>query len=412
MPSGKDTKPTADAAIVQTGSVGERWRASHAPRLEQLPGINPELPRLVERRHPPSHPTSTGQQGLWAYTVPWINSPYRIPSEEAETPLEMANASIYWQGMVKLNGTSLDVGVTLDDLQGGLSCEGRMDGPNLSSIMGNVWLDSATLAKQPMTEFKVSYRIKPQANRDSSTRLPPVAEFRDLTGKLYGGTIAGEARIILGEQPRYRVWLTAAGVKLEDVAKQNKMGSGELKGEAQGNVLLENLPDQRTGALTLTGRGQLDVPEGRLYNLPVLLDLVKVFKGQTPDGVAFEEAHMNFEIKGERINVTQLDLLGTAVSLGGSGTMDMKGEDVKFEFYTIWSQTLRRMLMTPIGEVTGAVSGGLFKIELTRVNGTLTPKAYVLPAITDPMRAVADRWRNRFGRTEPNTATTVRGSAR
>lgn len=415
VPSGKDPKPNPESAIVPAGALGERWRATSPQRFELLPGILPELPRLVERRQPPSHPTTTDHHGLWAYTIPWINPPYRKPGEDGETPLEMANASIYWQGLVKLNGTSLDVGVTLDDLQGGISCEGRIDGPNLNSIVGNVWLDSATLAKQPMTGFKVSYRIKPQTNRDGTkptVPLPPVAEFRDLTGKLYGGTIGGEARIILGEQPRYRVWLTAAGVKLEDVAKQNKMGSGELKGEAQGNLLLENVPDQRTGQLTLTGRGQLDVPEGRLYNLPVLLDLVKVLKGQSPDGVAFEEAHMNFELKGDRINVTQLDLLGTAVSLGGSGTMDMKGEDVKFEFYTIWSQTLRRMLMTPIGEVTGAVSGGLFKIELTRVNGTLTPKAYVLPAITDPMRAVAERWRNRFGRNEPNPATTVRGSAR
>jgi len=118
-----------------------------------------------------------------------------------------------------------------------------------------------------------------------------------------------------------------------------------------------------------------------------------------------------FEVLGDRLKVTQIDLLGSAVSLGGSGEMDLDGNDVNFEFYTIWSQTLRRWLATPFGDVAGLLSGGLFKIELTRVNGTLTPKAHMLPMVTEPARAVAERWRNRFDR-QPTTTPTVRGASR
>jgi len=96
------------------------------------------------------------------------------------------------------------------------------------------------------------------------------------------------------------------------------------------------------------------------------------------------------------------------VSLGGSGQLDLQGRDVHFEFYTIWSQTLRKWLTTPFGDVTGLLSGGLFKIELTRVDGELKPKAVMLPAVTDPMKAVAERWRNRFHREPP----TVRAAPR
>jgi hypothetical protein len=197
---------------------------------------------------------------------------------------------------------------------------------------------------------------------------------------------------------------------LEELARHHKMGAGELKGDAQGTVLLETNPDPKTGKMVLGGTGQVDVPQGRLYNLPVLLELVKVLKGQTPDGVAFEEAHASFDLKGDRVRVTQLDLLGAAVSLGGSGEVDFTGQDLRFEFYTIWSQTLRRWLSTPLGDVTGLLSGGLFKIELTRVNGEFVTKAHMLPAVTDPVRAVAERWRNRFGRETP--PPTVRGAAR
>ncbi len=90
--------------------------------------------------------------------------------------------------------------------------------------------------------------------------------------------------------------------------------------------------------------------------------------------------------------------------------MDFTGQDVRFEFYTIRSQTLRRWLSTPLGDVTGLLSGGLFKIELTRVNGELTPKALMLPAVTDPVRAMAERWRQRLGR--DGHPPTVRGSTR
>ena len=81
-----------------------------------------------------------------------------------------------------------------------------------------------------------------------------------------------------------------------------------------------------------------------MYNLPVLLDLMKVLKAQAPDKTAFEEAHASFRIHGDRVKVEQLDLIGKAVCLGGSGELDTSGEYVKFEFYTLVSQVLARLV--------------------------------------------------------------------
>ena len=54
--------------------------------------------------------------------------------------------------------------------------------------------------------------------------------------------------------------------------------------------------------------------------------LLKLLKLQTPDGTAFEEAHAAFDLRGDRVTVTQLDLIGAAVSLGGTGEMDFTGQ--------------------------------------------------------------------------------------
>lgn len=367
------------------------------------------LPSLAERRLPPNRPAVTASTGLLPYALPWHPTAEKVfPSSAADAP----SAVVYWNATLKLKGAAVELGVTCDDVYGAIASEGRFDGTDAVNVVGNAWFDRMTVAKQPVTDVKASYRVVPahaDPKRPGNT-TPAALVFRDIAGTAFGGTIGGQARVELNEQGKFQLWVNATGVKLEELAKHHRMAAGELKGDAQGTVLLETVPDPKTGKMVLSGSGQVDVPQGRLYNLPVLLELVKVLKGQTPDGVAFEEAHASFDLKGDRIRVTQLDLLGAAVSLGGTGEMDFTGQDVKFEFYTIWSQTLRRWLSTPLGDVTGLLSGGLFKIELTRVNGEFVTKAHMLPAVTDPVRAMAERWRNRFGRETP--PPTVRGAAR
>ncbi|MEO2088321.1 MAG: hypothetical protein ABGY75_02335, partial [Gemmataceae bacterium] len=371
-----------------------------------LPRLNTLQPWAF-RRPPPDKPLVVTAAGLEPFTRAWQ------PPPPPDRPSDLANAVIYWNATLRLTGGAFDTGAGWDDVYGSVASEGRFEGTHLGAVVGNLWFDRATVAGQPITGAKAAYRVRPQQPDPThpGRYLPPVAEFRDLAGTLFGGTVGGEALVTLADPVKYRLWLTASGVKLEDVARHRKLGSGELKGLAQADVLLENKLDPRSGRPVLTGTGRVDVPHGRLYNLPVLLELVKVLKGQTPDGVAFDEAHAAFEVLGDRLKVTQLDLLGSAVSLGGSGEMDVAGKDVNFEFYTIWSQTLRRWLATPFGDVAGLVSGGLFKIELTRVDGALTPKAVMLPAVTDPVRAVAERWRSRFAR-DPAPPPTVRGAPR
>src|SRR5206468_7290454 len=133
-------------------------------------------------------------------------------------------------------------------------------------------------------------------------------------GDLFHGVLGGECRVALTEPTRFDLWLTATDVQLDEVAKHYKLGSdADLKGIAQAQLRLYNRPDPKTGRLVTEGSGKIDVPTGRMYNLPVLLDLVKVLKLQTPDKTAFEEAHATFHIQGDRVKVDQLDLIGNAV---------------------------------------------------------------------------------------------------
>src|SRR5207248_5490996 len=56
----------------------------------------------------------------------------------------------------------------------------------------------------------------------------------------------------------------------------------------------------------LEGAGSIDVPDGKMYNLPPLLDLLKVLNLRVPDKTLFEEAHVQFGIRGQKVNVSEL----------------------------------------------------------------------------------------------------------
>jgi hypothetical protein len=318
-----------------------------------------------------------------------------------QPPAPRPDPIVYWNAELRLAGAAIDTGVTWDEVFGAVACAGRYEGTHLGAVRGNVWLDRAVIARQPVTGMSGHVTAEPQQPNQAQPGqfLPPELRFTDVSGTLFHGTVAGKVWVVLADTPRYELWLNAAGVKLDEVARHYKLGSDtDLKGDAQASILLRNRQDPKTGLWAVEGKGTVDVPSGRMYNLPVLLDLVKVFKLQTPDKTAFEEAHAKFRIAGDRVQVDQIDLIGKAVCVGGWGETDTSGEYVRFDFYTLGSEILARLVNTPVGDVSALVSRSLFKIRMTRENGVLRYKPEPVPVVTEPVKALADRLRGRAGK--------------
>ena len=105
-----------------------------------------------------------------------------------------------------------------------------------------------------------------------------------------------------------------------------------------------------------------------MYNLPFLLDLLKVLNLSLPDKTAFEEAHLQFGVHGEKVMVNQLSLIGNAISLNGQGTVNLNGTDLNLDFYSVMG---RLLLWMPSGldKIPGLISKQLLKIK---VRGTFT----------------------------------------
>ena len=92
----------------------------------------------------------------------------------------------------------------------------------------------------------------------------------------------------------------------------------------------------------------------------------------------------------------RLDLLGSAVSLGGKGEMDLDGSNLAMDFYAVWGH-VTQMLPPGLRDVPPWLSKNLLLIE---ARGKLGGQLAVRPI------PVADRWSTRSGNssTRPRAA--------
>ena len=197
----------------------------------------------------------------------------------------------------------------------------------------------------------------------------------------FGGQIYGPLRVEFGPRLHYRLNLTAAQVNLDEFGRHN-FNNRDLNGRAVARVYLEGDGAELSG---LKGNGRIDVPSGRLYNLPLLLDLLKFLGLRLPDRTAFEEAHLVFDIEGARAHVKQLELYGNAISLRGNGDTNIDGSDLAFIFYLDWAR-LGQVLPAGVREIPREISNQLFRIEMRGKVGDVRFRKEPVPLLLDPLR--------------------------
>jgi hypothetical protein len=299
-----------------------------------------------------------------------------------ELPGPAKPSEFYWDGRVSFADASLHTGVAWTGVTGQIASQGRYCGQVLEEVKGHIQLDRATVFGQPLTGLHADTWVLKDA--------PHVLQLQNVHGQLFGGQIGGQARVAFGAGLLYELDLKAIGVRLEDIARHNHVGGGtRLSGLAKAELYLTGTGN---GVNELQGGGNVHVPSGQLYNLPLVLDLLKVVTAlHAPDGTAFEEAHAEFKVHGKRVQVERLDLLGSAVSLGGKGELDIDGSNVAMDFYAVWGH-VAQMLPPGLREVPPWLSKNLLLVKARgKIGGELEIRPEPVPMIVDPVRRIMNR---------------------
>ena len=285
------------------------------------------------------------------------------------------NASIpiqsRWDVAIGFHQGSIDCGVKLENMYGDMTLKGKCDGKNLHSY-GKVKVDSLTYKDVQFTQISSSLWIDDQAIflgtgadqriRNISRKNQNIAT-RSLTAKLFGGTANGDCWVSLGPVPRYGINATLYQADLNQLAQEMIPGEQHLTGKVLAKI---NLGGSGQRLNSLNGRGNIKLRDANIYELPLMISLLKILSVRMPDPTAFSKSDIDFRIVGNHIYFDRIDFNGDAISLIGKGEMNFQSE-IRLTFHTmVGRDELRIPILRPI---LGSASEQMMQIH---VAGTLS----------------------------------------
>jgi hypothetical protein len=316
----------------------------------------------IARRHaeatsrPASSPAvvKVTPSGLYALTQPSATS--------------RASAETLWSvaGSIRFDKAIMDMGFGHKTVSGRLA--GTVgQGERGLNLDADFLLDTVWIGGRKITDLKGKLRKQPAGD---------LISVRKLLGRAHGGRIAGFAEIRLTDPVEYGISLEVSRIdlnKLFNATVNDPAKTAKVKGLLEGSLELI----ARGGAEEKwQATGVMRVSEARLYKMPVLLGLLHVIFLTLPGDSVFTDGTLTYHLRGGKLVFQEIHLSGPGLSLLGSGTMDMKTEELKLTF-----------LAGPPGKVPSIAKLAaellrLFAKELVeiRVVGTLTkPETRTVP---------------------------------
>jgi hypothetical protein len=236
-----------------------------------------------------------------------------------------------WNLSLGLNRVGVDCGVRLENAFGAVDIAGWSDGTRFR-MSGELGLDSLTCRDHQFTQVLGPFWIDDQQAMFGSGvaelenhALPPgkaLMARRQVTAKICGGIIYGDGWTSLGPQPSYRIEGNVVDVDLRACARELAGSNRNLVGRVDGDVRLEGSGHNRTA---LHGDGKMRLRNANIYELPLMISLLKILSIKPPDPNAFSNSESVFHIQGEHVYFRKLDFIGDAISLTGKGEMDFQG---------------------------------------------------------------------------------------
>jgi hypothetical protein len=307
-----------------------------------------------------------------------------------------------WDISIDCHQAVLRGGLPLQSVTGGLRLYGRSDAGadysageldfnsvvwkdiQLTNVRGPIWVDPAMCLLGEQATMKLAQ--------------PP----RRMTADAYGGSLAGNVAIRHDNHPSFELELALGASNLARFANERLGGPSDMNGTVSGTLLISG-----AGAMpqSLNGSGELHVVDANIYELPVLVSMLKVLKNRTPNTTAFNRCDMKFTIQGEHVYFQQLNLLGDAVSLYGKGET---GFDRKLDlvFYTLPEPA---NLPIPLWKtIAGQVSQQTLQLNVGGTWDAAEVNPETLPGVNQMLEQIQSEFQ---GATNPAASTATRDSA-
>ncbi len=238
-----------------------------------------------------------------------------------------------WNVGIDFHQTRADVGLRVENLNGGVQLAGSYDGATFQCL-GELDIDSLTYKQVQLTQLRGPFRFDGSrlllgvlvqyagAGGSGAAPKPTGADPRPITARLFDGILSGNGWVQLGEVPEYRLQVSLSRADLAVAARDLLTTTKHLTGKAYARI---DLAGRGRSVNQLSGAGRLQLVDANIYELPLMIALLKLLSIREPDPTAFSSADVAFRIRGDQLELTHITFSGDAISLEGRGEMDLEG---------------------------------------------------------------------------------------
>lgn len=290
-----------------------------------------------------------------------IYSTEHAPSTKSETKSSRRCAAA-WNCHLDMEQGSLDVGVALEHVHGGMRLQGRTDG-RVWQATGELDLDSAIWQGVQLTQVQGPLLMDQNGVRFGAMATVADGTPRRLTAMVADGTVEIDGMASASGMGGFTVSATLSDANLERLACDCRGTPHRYRGRVFGSV---EVSGTRAGSHSLRGQGQLRLREADIYELPLVVAMLKVLRVKSPDRNAFGSSSVQFRIEGPHAYLDEIELAGDAISLVGNGEVGFDGK-VQMTFRSIMGDAETQL--PAMKRMLGGASG---QFLLLHVDGTLT----------------------------------------
>ncbi|MCO6439107.1 MAG: hypothetical protein J5J06_18595 [Phycisphaerae bacterium] len=289
---------------------------------------------------------------------------------------------------VDLGGVSL-VERGVRDAFGALTIHGSLhDADGSTSLSGDLQLEALSLFGQRVKDLHTDWSLG---------RLPGGSgrlDFKNTEASLYDGRIGGQGYLdFTGASPSYGTSMTLREVQIAPMIKsltEDTDRPADKKPPTRGRLDARVHVSGTLGdPLSLRGGGSVEIRDGYLYRLPVILAILQVINLTPPQDDVFDGAFADFYIVGRRVQLANVELRSKALMLTGSGELSIpdKGLDLNL-IHTNPNRWTRLPVLTDLME---GASREFVELKVTGPLSRPTVRARALPGLVDELGQLFQR---------------------
>jgi hypothetical protein len=288
-------------------------------------------------------------------------APTVVTRPGGRTELVPGPAAASWDMALDMEQAALDLGVPVEHVHGGLRLRGQGDGRAWQAV-GDLALDSAMVQGVQLTAVQGPLAMDGSGVRFGALAAGQAGGGRRLSARLAEGTLLVDGSAAAGPAGRFSVAASLQDADLQRLASEATAAPQRSRGRLTAGI---ELTGSRAGAHSLGGRGQVRLRDADIYELPVVVALLKILRVKAPDRNAFGSSLVDFRIEGPHAYLDTIELSGDAISLVGTGEIDFD-TNLRLTFRSIMGDAETQL--PAMKRLLGGASG---QFMLIHVDGTL-----------------------------------------